>query len=550
MMVDSAYSQERMKRYFGYIRVSTTKQGEQGSSLQEQKAAIEGYASRHGLRIIEWFEEQETAAAQGRPVFGRMLKAIERHEADGVITHKIDRSARNLKDWAYIGELIDRGVEMHFAHESIDLTSRSGRLSGDILAVVAADYIRNLRDEVRKGFYGRLKQGLYPLGAPLGYLDQGGGKAKTIDPIRGPIIKQGFELYRTGLWTLETLGEELNRRGLRSRKGRRVSQTGLSIILNNTFYIGIIKISKTDQVFQGVHEPLVDVATFKAVADVLAGRTPRRGSHKRYRYQKMLKCVECKYGLTPERQKGHVYYRCHTRSCSRPCIRQSEIERQLLQIVEPVTFSDAEWKLVEKEVDRILISIPDDRPQQRKATVLQIAASEERLRRTTDAFIDNLIDQETYTNRKEQLLQEQAALRDVLAKLDQAATSPRYYATKFFELTKRLSSLAISLPDERVREILVDTTSNLSVRSKDLVIAWRQPFDKLLLEPSVLLGGPNRGQLRTFALAHDIAKIAIEMSAEHGKPPANDNNSISREQTSPSDGDARDRLHRDATEAA
>jgi site-specific DNA recombinase len=135
-----------MRKYFGYVRVSTTKQGEQSSSLQEQRAAIESYATRHHLSVVEWFEEQETAASQGRPVFGQMLKAIERGLAHGVIIHKIDRGARNLKDWAHIGELIDRGVEMHFAHESLDLMSRSGRLSADILAVVASDYIRNLRE--------------------------------------------------------------------------------------------------------------------------------------------------------------------------------------------------------------------------------------------------------------------------------------------------------------------------------------------------------------------------------------------------------------------
>jgi hypothetical protein len=87
-----------MKKYFGYTRVSTTKQGEQGSSLQEQQAAIEAYAKRHGLKIAEWFEELETAASQVRPIFGRILKAIERKQADGVTMHKIDRS-----DWARIG---------------------------------------------------------------------------------------------------------------------------------------------------------------------------------------------------------------------------------------------------------------------------------------------------------------------------------------------------------------------------------------------------------------------------------------------------------------
>jgi site-specific DNA recombinase len=35
-----------MKQFFGYIRVSTVRQGERGVSLQEQRDTIERYASR------------------------------------------------------------------------------------------------------------------------------------------------------------------------------------------------------------------------------------------------------------------------------------------------------------------------------------------------------------------------------------------------------------------------------------------------------------------------------------------------------------------------
>src|SRR5262249_5583514 len=153
-----------------YIRVSTAKQGEHGVSLQEQRAAISQYAQRFGLTIGEWFEERESAAKRGRPVFMQMLRALRRGSASGVVIHKIDRGARNLRDWADLGELIDSGIQVHFANESLDLNTRGGRLSADIQAVVAADYIRNLREETRKGFYGRLKQGFYPLPAPIGYL--------------------------------------------------------------------------------------------------------------------------------------------------------------------------------------------------------------------------------------------------------------------------------------------------------------------------------------------------------------------------------------------
>lgn len=50
-----------MKNVFAYIRVSTVKQGLKGSSLQEQKAAIERYVDQQGLHVVAWFEEQETA---------------------------------------------------------------------------------------------------------------------------------------------------------------------------------------------------------------------------------------------------------------------------------------------------------------------------------------------------------------------------------------------------------------------------------------------------------------------------------------------------------
>src|SRR5437870_7709725 len=118
-----------------------------------------------------------------------MLTRLRRREAEGVIIHKIDRSARNLTDWAELGDLIDQGIQVHFANESLDLKSRGGRLSADIQAVVAADYIRNLKEEVRKGFYGRLKQGVYPLPAPIGYKDEGAGKPKSLDPMKAPLVR-------------------------------------------------------------------------------------------------------------------------------------------------------------------------------------------------------------------------------------------------------------------------------------------------------------------------------------------------------------------------
>ena len=98
-----------MKSYFAYIRVSTVRQGEHGSSLQEQRDAILAFAARNELHIGAWYEERETAAKIGRYQFSRMVATLKRAKAAGVIFHKIDRSARNLRDWSAIQDLADQG---------------------------------------------------------------------------------------------------------------------------------------------------------------------------------------------------------------------------------------------------------------------------------------------------------------------------------------------------------------------------------------------------------------------------------------------------------
>jgi site-specific DNA recombinase len=275
--------------YFGYVRVSTPRQGERGVSLVEQRDAIDRYAARFGLGISQWFEERQTAAKKGRPLWNQMLKLLKKSRATGVVIHKIDRSARNLRDWADLGELIDQGVEVHFANESLDLNSRGGRLSADIQAVVAADYIRNLREEAKKGIYGRLKQGFYPMRAPLGYLNHGAGKAKSIDPVRGPLIKRAFELYASGRFTIIPLTEELYRSGLRNHTGGRVTRNGLSTILNNPFYMGLMRIRKTNETYAGNHEPLVPKRLFDCVQNALQGRFSSRTKVNHFLLRRLIK---------------------------------------------------------------------------------------------------------------------------------------------------------------------------------------------------------------------------------------------------------------------
>ena len=417
-----------MKQYFAYVRVSTVRQGEKGSSLQEQRGAIESYARRNNLTIAEWYEEMETAATQGRPLFTKLLRALDRRLAAGVIIHKIDRSARNLRDWASLGELHDRGVELHFVHEAVDFNSRGGRLSADIQAVVSADYIRNLRDEIRKGFYGRLKQGFYPLPAPIGYLDQGGGVAKAIDPVHGLLVAKAFTLYATGSWSLDSLSDELYAGGLRTRTGQRVTRNSVATILHNTFYIGLIRIKRTQETFQGAHLPLIDKSLFDRVQAVLDERSPHKARHHSFRYQRLLRCSSCQRALAASRHKGHVYYRCQGKTCPTTCLREEHMDDVLRAATSCFSLSETEWADAAADIDLTLTARQADGADDLRTLSLAIAAIDDRVTRLIDAYVDQIVDRETYLSRKERLLGERTALTSRKTSLEAGVDEIQHHA--------------------------------------------------------------------------------------------------------------------------
>lgn len=111
--------------------------------------------------------------------------------------------------------------------------------------------------------------------APLGYLNVGKGQLKAPDPVKAPFIKKAFELYATRQFTLKQLNSELYSRGLRSKSGRRLSLNALSLLLNNPFYMGLIRIKKTGETFEGRHKALITPELFEMCQDILrAAPTP------------------------------------------------------------------------------------------------------------------------------------------------------------------------------------------------------------------------------------------------------------------------------------
>ena len=486
------------KSYFSYVRVSTQRQGERGTSLTEQFAAIESYARRFNLNIVRKFEERETAAKAGRPVFLEMLKALRQGKADGIIIHKIDRSARNLKDWADLGALIDSGIEVHFANEALDLNSRGGRLSADIQAVVAADYIRNLREETRKGIYGRLRQGLYPFPARVGYLDAGKGEPKRLDPVQAPLVRRVFELYASGNWGLNALVEKMYEEGLRNKNGSKISRNGLVCILRNPFYMGLIKIDTIGEMFVGVHVPIVSKSLFDEVQAVFAGKRMSKKNKYFFIFRRLINCRSCRNLLIAERQKCYVYYRCQTKRCPQKTIREEAIEEKLLETFEKLWLSDEEYDSLKKEAEKYLTEAPKQAEQVKKQLLMQFSNIETRLARLADAYMDEVFDRETYFAKKNELILKQ---REIKEKLEPESADEADFVKQFDEFLELVKSARLSYEsakESEKREMVEIVVSNFVVQGKSVSIKLKKAFEVIAEREPFPAGSPTLATARTF----------------------------------------------------
>jgi site-specific DNA recombinase len=460
--------------YFAYVRVSTPRQGQVGTSLETQRRAIARYAVRHNLEIERWFEERETAARAGRPQFRAVLRALRNRDADGLVVHAVDRSSRNLKDWAELGELLDRGIDVRFVAESLDLRSRGGRLTADIQAVIAVDYVRNLRAEVRHGIDARLEQGLYPFRAPLGYLDCGGGRTKLPDPITAPFVRLAFERYATGKYSLVSLETELSGLGLRASEGGLIRANRLACMLRNPFYAGWIRTHRSPTLIRGAHEALIFQELFDRVQAVLDGRLRQRTTKHNFRFRRVFSCGTCHRSLVGETHKGHVYYRCH--EC-RASVREEVLEAAVRGMLRRLDWNVAERAYLAARVVLAKSAATRARENEHRALVLLRNKLERRLASLLDGYLDHTIDQARYETTSSDLRTRCARIDLELASRTRMA-APTINSALVALLDNPAHAYSCANEDER-RDLVRLLSAEREVRDKIASLKLLRPFQDL-----------------------------------------------------------------------
>ena len=134
---------------YGYCRVSTLRQANEGESLDVQKRQIEGYAHMHGLTLDDVVVEEGISGSvpiAERPKGGVLFAKLEK--GDLVIAPKLDRLFRSALDaLTTVEDLRKRGVSLHLLDLGGDI---SGNGLSKLFLTIAAAFAEAERDRIRE----------------------------------------------------------------------------------------------------------------------------------------------------------------------------------------------------------------------------------------------------------------------------------------------------------------------------------------------------------------------------------------------------------------
>ena len=266
-----------------YTRKSTEEGLEQDfNSLDAQREACAAYVlSQKHEGWAELSDRYDDGGFSGgtmdRPGLGQLLKDVAAGRIDIIVVYKVDRLTRSLSDFAKMVDLFDgAGVSFVSVTQAFNTTSSMGRLTLNVLLSFAQFEREVTAERIRDKVAASKRKGIWMGGAvPTGYDVK--DKVLVINPNEAEAIRTIFAEYlATG--SVRELSKRLDALGIVSKRrtdrygrttgGTSFSRGALYNILRNPTYIG--KTRHKGELYGGLHDAIVDDATWRQVQDLLA----------------------------------------------------------------------------------------------------------------------------------------------------------------------------------------------------------------------------------------------------------------------------------------
>lgn len=348
-------------------------------SIEAQLRAIHDYAKSNNITIVrEYIDRAQSGTEDNRDNFKKMIRDSERQLFDIVLTHKVDRFARNRYDSAiYKRKLRENDIKVIYVAQAIP-EGPEGAMLESVLEGMAEYYSKNLAQETMKG----LKENAYKCKfcggiPPLGYDVDATTKEYIINHTEADTVKRIFALYLEGRGYTEII-EELNNSGCTTKIGNKFGKNSIYEILRNEKYTGTYIFNETAKKVKGKFNRhvkkeeseiiridggmpvIIEREAWDDVQKIMNSRKrPGRKSTEIYLLSGILRCGICGSAMTSDtrkmkgRNKTYFYYRCYHNNgknrCDLPSWSRDDLETLVIELLEKELFSgDALNELTEK----------------------------------------------------------------------------------------------------------------------------------------------------------------------------------------------------------
>ncbi|MBT3249951.1 MAG: recombinase family protein, partial [Candidatus Pacebacteria bacterium] len=341
------------------------------TSTDIQMKSCRSYCKQNGFKVVgvKNFEATSADGTKSSNVerIKNLLSFCKDHEgkADVLVVYKLDRFSRSSDYHYYLkSKLLQMNISLRSATEPID-ESPSGKLMEGMLAAIAQFDNDVKRERTKLAMRSLLERGIWAWQAPTGYMNvknkYGKADVAQIDANCDEVIKEIFTKFNSG-WTVTDIYHELKSRKIYNYKQRLLnfSQQFITKVLQNKFYMGILRVEKWDEEFEGQHQPLIKLILFKRCQLKI-----NPGSDTSYRLiinedfplRDHLECKHCQQRMTAAWCKGktkrYPLYYCKNKKCSNPnkkSVLKIDFEDEFFEFLKDVRPASDEVKRIKKEV--------------------------------------------------------------------------------------------------------------------------------------------------------------------------------------------------------
>jgi site-specific DNA recombinase len=406
------------------------------------------------------------------------------------------------------------------ATEPFDTGSAAGRMMLQMLAVFAEFEHATIVDRISAGIERRAKEGRWYAGRPpFGYAISNEQHLLVPDPVKAPIVRRIFDLY-----TRERLGTVTIAKRLRQEQAPAPAagwgHPAVHFLLTNPTYLG--RIRWRDQVFDGIHEPLVDELTFARAQAILRERgddlSRRRGNPSDFLLSGLVRCGHCGKAYVGMSARGnggtYHYYACSGRQKYGPkACRGERLPRHKLEqaVLDELAGLYRDGELISEALAAALAEAEQQRPEieQRLASIgAEITRAEQALERYYEAFEQGKLSPERCEARLTRLQGRLDDLRAQQAELAPAIRDEAIHAPTAAELATvadQLDKLLTEAEPQKTKALLRLLIQELRVNGRaeilpiyrvvnPAVCATSEKVGRAGIEPSTLgLGGLPAG---------------------------------------------------------